>query len=143
MGIPKCHLKPELVQKWLGFLVDYEHELFKVANTIEVSPKACSARWETHRSQSGCSPSCAFQPKNLSGNEREEKWDSIFPTPDSVKQVAEFWLRIWTDSTGGSGGKGQLKYMLNWTLWELDLGESYQRTESNQSRSTEPSRKPR
>jgi hypothetical protein len=33
MGIPKCHLKPELVQKWLGFLADSEHELFRVAES--------------------------------------------------------------------------------------------------------------
>jgi hypothetical protein len=30
LGIPKCQLTPELLLKWLGFLVDFEREMFTV-----------------------------------------------------------------------------------------------------------------
>jgi hypothetical protein len=33
LGIPKCQLTPELVLKWLGFLVDSEKQMFRVSES--------------------------------------------------------------------------------------------------------------
>jgi hypothetical protein len=108
MGIPKCHMKPELVQKWLGFLADSEHEQFRVAETkvtkikqaLEemvqsptTSPRKLAAlAGKLIALSPAVLPAALFSRRIYQAMKEEVGWDTIFPTPDSVRQLAEFWL---------------------------------------------------
>jgi hypothetical protein len=109
LGIPKCQLTPELVLKWLGFLIDTEREMFTVGESKLVKIKeALREMLDTPSTSSrklaalagkivalspAVLPAALYSRQLFQAMRGELSWDTIFPTTESVKSTAEFWLR--------------------------------------------------
>jgi hypothetical protein len=109
MGLPKCNLDPLLLQKWLGFLVDSEDESFRVGESkiqkLKQLLEETIARPQTSVRKiaeiagkilavsPAVLPAALYSRGFYSALKGKSSWDEIFPTPSSVKEAAEFWLR--------------------------------------------------
>lgn len=108
LGIPKCQLTPELVLKWLGFLVDTEREMYRVGESKLTKVKeALRDMLETPSTSSrklaalagkivalspAVLPAALYSRQLFLAMRGELNWDAIFPTTETVKRTAEFWL---------------------------------------------------
>lgn len=106
-GLPKCQLLPLLRLKWLGFIVDSEAETFaltearlqKITKALEeiVEQKLTSARAIAQLAGMLASAAPAILPVSLYSRSlyqalsKGESWDSLFPTPETVIETADFW----------------------------------------------------
>jgi hypothetical protein len=108
MGMPKCNLWPLLLLKWLGFMIDSENQSFKVGESkiqkIKKVLEEAIARPDTSPRKlaelagkiiavsPAVLPAALFSRSFYLALKGKTSWDQIFPTPESVKQAAEFWL---------------------------------------------------
>jgi hypothetical protein len=106
LGIPKCQLTPELLLKWLGFLVNSEREMFTVGESKLAKVKeALREMLETPSTSSrklaalagkivalspAVLPAALYSHQLFQAMRGELSWDSIFPTTESVTSTAEF-----------------------------------------------------
>jgi hypothetical protein len=109
LGLPKCKLTPEQILQWLGFLADIEEESFKVgkkklaklqlALQKAIKNPSISARALAGLAGKIISTSPAILPAALFSRnlflalKGKVSWDQIFPTPESVRKTASFWLQ--------------------------------------------------
>jgi hypothetical protein len=108
MGLAKCNLDPQLLLKWLGFMVDSQDQSFRVGEskiiklkqlleeTIarpESSPrKVAELAGKILAVSPAVMPAALFSRGFYSALKGKSSWDEIFPTPQTVKEAAEFWL---------------------------------------------------
>jgi hypothetical protein len=108
MGLPKCNLDPLVLLKWLGFLVDSEDQSFKVGEsniqklkqlleeTIarpQTSPrKVAEIAGKILAVSPAVLPAALYSRGFYSALKGKSSWDEIFPTPETVKEAARFWL---------------------------------------------------
>jgi hypothetical protein len=106
-GIPKCHLWPEQVQPWLGFIVDTQEQLFKVSKSKiqklkqaldemiqrpTTSPRKIAALAGKILSVSpAVLPAALYSRSFYLALRGKQSWDEIFWTPDDIRRVALFW----------------------------------------------------
>jgi hypothetical protein len=108
MGLPKCNLWPQLLFKWLGFMVDSKKEEFRVGESkllklkkvLEeaVARPTTSPRKVAAMAGKILALSPAVLPAALDSREfylalkGKASLDEVFPNPESVKETATFWL---------------------------------------------------
>jgi hypothetical protein len=108
LGLPKCHLYPEQMVGWLGFLVDSLEQRFmigesKVAKIKAVLLDTIKDPTTTPRKLAKLAgklvsispavlPAALFSRTLFEAMQGKVSWDSIFPTADSVRDTAQFWL---------------------------------------------------
>lgn len=106
LGIPKCQLKPELIAKWLEFLIDSMNQQFKVSETkINKVKKALTEMIEAPSTSPrklaalagklvalspAVLPAALLSRQIFQAMQGETSWDVVFPTPDAVQQIAQF-----------------------------------------------------
>lgn len=109
LGLPKCKLTPEQVLKWLGFLIDTCEEMFKVGESKldklkAVLREAIRKPVTTPRilariagkiisTSPAVMPAALFSRSLYQAMRGRMNWYEIFPTPEAVRQTAEFWLQ--------------------------------------------------
>lgn len=109
LGLPKCHLLPEQLRQWLGFLVNSENQTFElsasrlaklkrqlqdVLNINYVSArKLASLAGRIVSASPAILPASLFSRPFFMAIQGQLSWDALFPTQQSVKDAAEFWLR--------------------------------------------------
>jgi hypothetical protein len=108
LGLPKCHLKPEQLMGWLGFIVDSLEEQILISESKVQKIKLILA--DTIRDPSttprklaklagklvsispAVLPAALFSRCLFEAMQGKVSWDAIFPTTVSVRQTAEFWI---------------------------------------------------
>lgn len=109
LGIPKCKLTPEQVQKWLGFLLDSVRQRFllspsrlaklKLQLTRILQADYVSARDLASLAGRIVSASPAVLPASLLSRpfflalRGKVTWDALFHNQAAVKEAARFWLQ--------------------------------------------------
>lgn len=108
LGIPKCQLTPELLVKWLGFLIDTERQMFRVSESKLAKVKEAlreMLRTPTTSARKLAAlagkiialspavlPAALYSRRLIQAMKGETSWDTIFPTTDSVRETATFCL---------------------------------------------------
>jgi hypothetical protein len=108
MGLPKCNLWPQLLLKWLGFIVDSQEESFKVGKAKmqklkKVLEEAIDKPSTSPRKIAeiagkilALSPAvllaALYSRSFYSALKGRSSWDEVFPNPTAVKESAQFWL---------------------------------------------------
>jgi hypothetical protein len=108
MGLPKCNFWPQLLLKWLGFMVDSQEEMFKVGESkiLKVKraledalnrPDNSSRRLAALAGQivvvsPAVMPAALYSRSLFEAMQGRVAWDEIFPTPETVQETAKFWL---------------------------------------------------
>jgi hypothetical protein len=108
MGLPKCILWPQLIVKWLGFMVDSEKEEFRVGESKilklkkvleealarpDTSPRKVAALAGKILALSpAVLPAALYSREFYLALKGKLSWDQVFPHPESVKEAAKFWL---------------------------------------------------
>lgn len=108
LGLPKCKLNPDQIQKWLGFLVDSVQQRFQLSPSrlaklktqllAILSADRVSARDLASLAGRIVSASPAVLPASLLSRpffqamKGQISWDSLFPNHEAVRQAARFWL---------------------------------------------------
>lgn len=107
--MPKCHLRPEQIRQWLGFLVDSLTESFqlspsRLAKLKRQLDEVLRAEHVTARALASLagrivSASPAILPASLYSRPLFEaisgrlSWDALFPNQEAVRETATFWLQ--------------------------------------------------
>jgi hypothetical protein len=108
MGLPKCILWPQVLVKWLGFMIDSEKEEFRVGELKilklkkvleealarpETSPRKVAALAGKILALSpAVLPAALYSREFYLALKGKQSRDEIFPHPESVKEAAKFWL---------------------------------------------------
>jgi hypothetical protein len=106
LGIPKCQLTPQLLAKWLGFLVDSRDEMFRVsesklAKVKEVLEEMIGSPSTSRRKLAALAgklvalgpavlPAALYSRKLFMAMQGQLNWDQVFPTLESVKKCVQF-----------------------------------------------------
>lgn len=109
LGMPKCHVLPEQIRQWFGFLVNSVDETFELSPSrlAKLKRQLMEVRQASHvtaralASLAGriVSASPAVLPASLYSRPLFEAisgrlcWDAFFPNQESVKETALFWLK--------------------------------------------------
>jgi hypothetical protein len=109
LGIPKCQLTPDMLVNWLGFLIDSEEQMFKVsdsklANVKDALEEMLQTPTTSFRKLAALAgkivalspevlPAALYSRRFYQAMRGKSNWDTVFPTTDSLKGTAEFWLR--------------------------------------------------
>jgi hypothetical protein len=109
LGIPKCQLTPDMLVKWLGFLIDSEEQMFKVSDLKLAKVKsALEEMLQTPTTSSrklaalarkivalspAVLPAALYSRRFYQAMTGDSNWDTVFPTTDAVRKTAEFWLQ--------------------------------------------------
>lgn len=107
LGLPKCHLIPEQILKWLGFLIDTCEEKFAVGesklekikavleevirNPNTTSRNLARVAGKIVSTSPAIMPAALFSRSLFQAIKGKLSWDQIFWTSKEVKQTAEFW----------------------------------------------------
>jgi hypothetical protein len=107
-GIPKCQFDPAQLLKWLGFMVDSwkqifllgESKLAKLKAELESLVREPSTSFRKLAKVAGkiiaaspaVLPALLYSRALLEAMHGKVAWDVVFPTPESVKETARFWL---------------------------------------------------
>jgi ribonuclease HI len=108
MGLPKCNLWPQLLVKWLEFLVDSEKEEFRVGEAKLLKLKKFLGEVLAKRDTSprtivalagkilalspAVLPAALYSRESYLTLKGKASWDYVFPSPQSVVDAAQFWL---------------------------------------------------
>jgi hypothetical protein len=106
LGLPKCVLTPEQILKWLGFMIDTCKETFTVdesklekikavlRETIrqpETTPRTLArVAGKIISTSPAIMPAALFSRSLFQAMKGRSSWNMIFPTPENVKETAEF-----------------------------------------------------
>jgi hypothetical protein len=106
LRLPKCNLWPQLLLKWLGFLIDSEEQMFKVGDS-KIEKLKTALREVLFRPDSSARhlaalagqliavspavlPAALYSRSLFMAMRGKITWDEIFPTPESVKDTTQF-----------------------------------------------------
>jgi hypothetical protein len=108
LGLPKCVLTPEQLLKWLGFMIDTCEESFTVGESKldkikavlrevvrepDTTPRTLArVAGKIISTSPAIMPAALFSRSLFQAMTGHSSWDTIFPTPEVVKETAEFWL---------------------------------------------------
>jgi hypothetical protein len=108
LGLPKCHLFPEQIVGWLGFLVDSLGQKFligekkiakikavlleTIANPTTSPRKLAKLAGKLVSISPAVLPAALLSRSLFEAMQGKVSWDTIFPTAESVRDTAHFWL---------------------------------------------------
>lgn len=109
LGLPKCHLTPEQLRQWLGFIIDSVQQRFQLSPSRVAKLKrqlqnlfdapAITARDLASVAGRIVSASPAVLPASLLSRPFFQaltgklSWDDLFPNQQAVKETAQFWMQ--------------------------------------------------
>jgi hypothetical protein len=107
-GLPKCHFEPVQLLRWLGFMVDTQKQEFrlgesKVGKLKQTLKDAVAEPKTTPRklavmagriiaASPAVLPAALYSRALFEAMQGQVSWDEIFPSPESVRETANFWL---------------------------------------------------
>jgi hypothetical protein len=107
-GLPKCQFDPVRLLRWLGFMGDSRKQVFSLsegkANKLKEALSEAIAKPSTSprklaafagkiiAASPAAIPAALYSKAFFAAIQGKQSWDTIFPTPDSVKETATFWL---------------------------------------------------